>query len=92
MQEMCWSITRLEENIGIIAASLPTIRPLFRRFDPISRVSFDAAKNTFTANHMAIRTKKTTMRALEEGPLSLHPISVSKTTVFQVDSDGREAG
>ncbi len=41
---------RLEENLGIIAASVFTIRLLFRRFRPITRIHSATADDRFARN------------------------------------------
>lgn len=81
-------MSRLEENIGIIVASLPTIRPLFRRFAPMTRINSVEAKGTFTANQATAHARNPHVKALEEGSLALHPIGITKTTAFKVESDG----
>ncbi|KAL6714380.1 hypothetical protein ACLMJK_007803 [Lecanora helva] len=80
----------LEENVGIIAATLPTIRPLFRR--SITRInSVDAAKDTFTARQPSTRARNAQVRALEEGNLPLYGVGITKTTSFSVASNSRQS-
>ena len=60
----------------------------------MARINSDAGKDTFTANLTANRTathaRNPDVRALEEGSLPLHPVGITKTTAFRVESDGRQ--
>lgn len=79
---------RLEENLGIIVASLPTILPLFRNLRPMARVHSFTADDTFALKENVRRAKTTnhgTRSLLEEGPLPLHQTGITKTTAFKID-------
>ncbi len=60
----------------------------------MARINSDAGKETFTANLTANQpvshARNPRVRALEEGSLPLHPVGITKTTTFSVDSDGRQ--
>ena len=82
---------RLEENLGIIVASVATILPLFQQFQPKARIHSSATDDTFALKRNVTKVKTTnhgTASSLEEGLLPLHPTAITKTTAFKIDRAG----
>ena len=81
-------------NLGIIAASIATLRPLFANLGPMVRVPSDTPRETYASDRPFARNLKASKAGRRLTSILLDPMSITKTTDVEVsqqsDRDGLE--
>lgn len=77
-------------NLGMIAASIAPLRPLFANLGPMVRVSFDAVRDPYTSDRPFVRNSKASKATRKLTDILLNPMGITKTTDVDVTQTTRE--
>ena len=77
-------------NLGIIAASIATLRPLFANLGA-GRISSDTTRGPYASNRPLVRDLKAPNALGKLTGILLNPMGITKTTDVEVTQDFREA-
>ena len=82
---------RLEMNLGIIAASIATIRPLFVNLGSMVRVASDPTREPYDSDRPFFRDPKASKASTKLRGILLNPTGITKTTDVEVSQEIRQA-
>ena len=82
---------RLEMNLGIIAASIATLRPLFVNLGPMVRVTSDTPRWPYASNQPFAKFAKASKTGTGLTGTLLSPMGSTKTNDLEAEQDIREA-
>ena len=74
-------------NLGIIAASIPTLRPLFANLEPMVRVASDTNQGLYASDRPFLRNLNKPKASSMLTDIPLNPIGITKTTGVDVSRD-----
>ena len=77
-------------NLGIIAASVATLRPLFTNLGPIVRVPSDTTRGPYDSTQPFVRKSEAPKAGRKITDILLNPMGITKTTDVEVSQDSRE--
>ena len=81
---------RLEMNLGIIAASIATIRPLFANLGPSGRGSSDLLGAPYASNGPFVKISKASKAGRKLTDILLNPTGTTKTPDAEMSQDLQE--
>ena len=76
-------------NLGIIAASIATLRPLFANLEPMVRVSSDTPQEPYASDRPFARNLKASRAGRKLTSILLDPLSTSITKTTDVEVSQR---
>ena len=77
-------------NLGIIAASIATLRPLFVNLEPMARITSDTARGPYTSNRLLVKHPKMSKIGTPLSGVMLSPLGSTKSTDVEALKDYRE--
>lgn len=78
-------------NLGIIAASIATIRPLFANLGTMVRISSDNTGGPYSSNQPLVRNPKASKAGRNQTGILLSPMGTTKMADAEISQDFREA-
>ncbi|KAL8693260.1 MAG: hypothetical protein Q9224_003788, partial [Gallowayella concinna] len=80
----------LEMNLGIVAASIATLRPLFVNLEPMVRIASDPTRGPNASNQPFVRRLGASMAGAKLRGILLSSMGSTKTTDVDVTQDSRK--
>ena len=82
---------RLEMNLGMIAASIATLRPLFASLGPMARVPSDPVRGPYASDRPLVGNSKASKAVRKLTDILLNPMGTTKTTDVEITQTIAEA-
>ena len=79
-------------NLGIIAASIATLRPLFANLGPMIRVASDTPREPYASDQPFARNQKASKAGRKLTSILMDPMSITKTTDVDVSQHSSRDG
>lgn len=78
-------------NLGIIAASIATLRPLFANLGPMARFSSDPVRSPYALDRPLVKNAKASKAVRNLTDILLNPMGITKTTDVEASQATRVA-